>query len=69
VKFTYYGDVDLSGTFDATDVNQLIAGRSHTPGNTGWEFCDLDYDGVTSTAQDQTLYQAGKNAYKTFGAL
>lgn len=69
VKFTYYGDVDLSGTFDATDVNQLIAGRSHTPGNTGWEFGDFDYDGVTSSSVDQNLFFAGRSAYQKYGVM
>jgi len=69
VKFTYYGDVNCDGIFDSQDVNQLIGGRSHTPGNTGWENCDLDYDGVTSTSTDQNLFFTGRSAYQKFGAL
>src|SRR6185437_10054882 len=60
VKFTYYGDVNNDGIFDSQDVNQLIIGRSHIAGNTGWENCDLDYDGVTSTSTDQNLFFTGR---------
>jgi len=69
IKFTYYGDVNCDGIFDSQDVNQLIGGRSHTPGNTGWENCDLDYDGLTSTSTDQNLFFTGRSAYQTFGTL
>ena len=69
IKFTYYGDVNCDGIFDSQDVNQLIGGRSHIAGATGWENCDLDYDGVTSTSTDQNLFFTGRSAYQTFGAL
>jgi len=69
IKFTYYGDVNCDGIFDSQDVNQLISGRSHIAGNTGWENCDLDYDGLTSTSTDQNLFFTGRSAYQTFGRL
>jgi hypothetical protein len=50
-------------------VNQLIGGRSHIAGATGWENCDLDFDGLTSTSTDQNLYFTGRSAYQSFGAL
>jgi hypothetical protein len=69
IKFTYYGDVNCDGIFDSQDVNQLIIGRGHNPANTGWENCDLDYDGVTSTSTDQNFFFTGRSAYQSFGAL
>ena len=67
IKFTYYGDADLSGTMDGTDLSQYFAGRSHQ--GTGWDFADFDYDGTPATSTDLTLYLAGVNGYKQFGAL
>jgi len=53
VGYTYYGDVDLNRSFDSTDVNQLIAGRS-VPGG-GWEYGDFNYDGYTDDT-DTTIF-------------
>jgi len=69
IKFTYYGDANLDGVVDTFDTNQVITGRDHDPGNTGWYWADFDYDAVTSTSTDQNLFFTGRSAYDTYGAL
>lgn len=54
-QYTLNGDADLSGTFDATDVNQYIQGREGM--GTGWMFGDSNYDGATDT-NDLAMLQA-----------
>jgi hypothetical protein len=44
VKYTYYGDADLSGKVDGTDYS-LIDHGYHSPGATGWLNGDFNYDG------------------------
>jgi hypothetical protein len=44
VKYTYYGDADLSGTVDGADYQQIDAGFGL--GLTGWMNGDFNYDGV-----------------------
>jgi len=67
VKFTYYGDSDLSGTVDATDFGLFAAGKSNA--GTGWAFGNYDYNGTTADATDFGLFAAGNSGYKQFGAL
>jgi hypothetical protein len=44
VKYTYYGDADLSGKVDGTDYS-LIDHGFNTPGASGWINGDFNYDG------------------------
>ena len=67
VKFTYYGDSDLSGTVDATDFGQFAAGKSG--GGTGWAFGNYDYNATTADGADFGIFAAGLSGYKQFGAL
>ena len=48
VRYTYYGDADLSGTVTAGDYTRLDVGRFL--GLTGWANGDLNYDGVVDAA-------------------
>jgi hypothetical protein len=45
VRYTYYGDCDLSGTVDDTDLSQFLTG--YYGGGTGWLYGDFNYDGMT----------------------
>jgi hypothetical protein len=48
VKFTYYGDVNLSGTVDSADFNAFVAGYGQT--STGvWATGDFNYDNKVNT--------------------
>lgn len=44
VKYTYLGDTDLSGSVDAADLARALQGLNG--GGTGWNFGDVNYDGV-----------------------
>ncbi|WP_428937803.1 beta strand repeat-containing protein [Fontivita pretiosa] len=57
VKFTYFGDADLSGSIDATDYSLIDNGYVNTL--TGWINGDFDYSGVI----DATDYALIDNAY------
>ncbi|WP_428938044.1 autotransporter-associated beta strand repeat-containing protein [Fontivita pretiosa] len=57
VKFTYFGDADLSGTIDATDYSLIDNGYVNSL--TGWINGDFDYSGVI----DATDYALIDNAY------
>jgi hypothetical protein len=48
VKYTYYGDADLSGTVDSNDFNALVAGYGTTAG-ANWVQGDFNYDGKVNT--------------------
>lgn len=48
IKYTYYGDADLSGTVTSTDFNALLAGYGKTTGAI-WAEGDFDYDGKVNT--------------------
>jgi|GEM_PF-2123750 len=61
IKYTYYGDADLSGTVDSTDFSALAAGYGVTSGAI-WVQGDFNYDGKVNT-QDFN-YLAGN-----FGAV
>jgi fibronectin-binding autotransporter adhesin len=62
VKFTYYGDADLSGTVDGSDYSRIDNGN--LLGLTGWGNGDFNYDGVIN-GSDYTLID---NAFNTQGA-
>ncbi len=53
VKYTYLGDTDLSGSVDATDLANTLAGMSG--GLTGWVNGDFNYDGVVNGADVSLL--------------
>lgn len=67
VKFTYYGDSDLSGSVTAVDFGQFASGK--TGGGTGWAFGNYDYNATTADAADFGLFATGLAGYKQFGAL
>jgi hypothetical protein len=48
IKYTYYGDADLSGTVTSTDFNALVAGYGKTTGAI-WSEGDFDYDGKVNS--------------------
>jgi hypothetical protein len=48
VKYTYYGDADLSGHVDGTDYSMIDVGFNSQTGDTpltGWQNGDFNYDG------------------------
>jgi hypothetical protein len=57
VKFTYFGDADLSGAIDATDYSLIDNG--YVNGLSGWINGDFDYSGVI----DATDYALIDNAF------
>ncbi|HWP41416.1 MAG TPA: hypothetical protein VNL70_10860, partial [Tepidisphaeraceae bacterium] len=57
VKFTYFGDADLSGSIDATDYSLIDNGYVNSL--SGWLNGDFDYSG----AIDATDYALIDNAY------
>jgi alpha-tubulin suppressor-like RCC1 family protein len=62
VKYTYYGDADLSGSIDGSDYSRIDNGfLQHL---TGWNNGDFNYDGVVN-GSDYTLID---NAFNTQGA-
>ena len=52
VKYTWFGDLNLSGTVDNTDFQMMGDGQA------GWAGGDLNYDG-TVNADDWALFQLG----------
>ncbi len=61
VKYTYYGDADVSGGVDASDYSRIDSGfLTHA---TGWFNGDFNYDGVIN-GSDYTLID---NAFNTQG--
>jgi hypothetical protein len=62
IKYTYYGDADLSGAVDGSDYSRIDNG--YLLGLTGWQNGDFNYDGVIN-GTDYTLID---NSYNTQGA-
>jgi hypothetical protein len=62
VKFTYFGDADLSGVVDGTDYSRIDNGYLNNL--TGWFNGDFNYDGVIN-GSDYTLID---NSFNTQGA-
>jgi autotransporter-associated beta strand protein len=62
VKYTYYGDSDLSGSVDGGDYSRIDNGYLNNL--TGWFNGDFNYDGVID-GSDYTLID---NSYNTQGA-
>jgi hypothetical protein len=63
VKYTYYGDADLSGKVDGTDYS-LIDHGFNTPGASGWINGDFNYDGKI----DGSDYSLIDNAFNLQGS-
>jgi hypothetical protein len=61
IKYTYYGDTNLSGGVDATDYSRIDSGFLLQ--QTGWANGDFNYDGVVN-GSDYTLMD---NAFNTQG--
>ena len=61
IKYTYYGDSDLSGVVDGSDYSRTDSGLLQ--GATGWLNGDFNYDGVIN-GSDYTLLD---NAFNTQG--
>ena len=64
VKFTFAGDVDLSGTINAADYLLIDNGYNSGGTKTGWRNGDFNYDGVIN-GDDYTLID---NAFNTQGS-
>jgi predicted outer membrane repeat protein len=63
VKYTYYGDADLSGKVDGTDYSLIDHGfNAHS---TGWQNGDFNYDGKI----DGSDYSLIDNAFNMQGSL
>jgi hypothetical protein len=59
VKYTYFGDTDLSGAVTLDDFSMFLNGyQSQTPAKNTWAFGDLDYDGAV-TLDDFTAFLLG----------
>ncbi len=60
IKYTYYGDADLSGSVDtSTDFDLYITGLTSGGSLGGWLFGDFDYSGTVDSATDFDLYITG----------
>jgi hypothetical protein len=57
VKYTYYGDADLSGFVNGDDESLALFGLRHG-GAPHWEFGDFDYSGHVN-GDDYSLFLAG----------
>jgi hypothetical protein len=64
VKYTYYGDANLSGSVDSADYTLIDAGYLSNGSLSGWYNGDFNYDGVIN-GSDYTLID---NAFNTQGA-
>jgi hypothetical protein len=63
IKYTYFGDADLSGTVTAADY--LLIDNGFNNGGVGWHNGDFNYDGVIN-GDDYTLID---NAYNSQGSV
>jgi fibronectin-binding autotransporter adhesin len=61
IKYTYYGDTNLSGTVDGSDYSRIDSG--YLSKATGWYNGDFNYDGVVN-GSDYTL---ADNAFNSQG--
>jgi autotransporter-associated beta strand protein len=68
IKYTYYGDTDLSGVVDGTDYSRIdtayLADVANPGTDTGWYNGDFNYDGVIN-GSDYTLID---NAFNMQGS-
>jgi autotransporter-associated beta strand protein len=63
IKYTYYGDADLTGHVDSADYARIDAGYLSSGSLTGWSNGDFNYDGVIN-GSDYTLID---NAFNSQG--
>jgi predicted outer membrane repeat protein len=63
VKYTYYGDADLSGKVDGTDYSLIDVGYNSHGVKTGWQNGDFNYDGKI----DGSDYSLIDNAFNMQG--
>jgi len=56
VRYTFYGDADLSGTVDF-DNDYILWQTGFLNGLSGWVFGDFNYDGVVDFDNDYILWQ------------
>lgn len=54
VRYTIYGDSDLSGSLDGGDFGMFAAGVSGA--GTGWAYGDYNYDGNTADSTDYSIF-------------
>jgi fibronectin-binding autotransporter adhesin len=64
IKYTYYGDADLSGHVDGTDYSLIDSGFGGA--GTGWQYGDFNYDGVID-GSDYSLIDNTFNQQTTAG--
>jgi hypothetical protein len=69
IKYTYYGDANLSGAVDGSDYSLIdsayVADRTSPTAMTGWFNGDFNYDGFIN-GSDYTLMD---NAFNSQGAI
>src|SRR4030095_7509676 len=70
VRFTYYGDADLSGDVTLDDFTQFLNGyQTQSPATNNWLHGDFDYSG-TVTLDDFTQFLYGfQNQGAPLGAI
>ena len=56
VRYTFYGDADLSGTVDF-DNDYILWQTGFLNGYTGWVYGDFNHDGVVDFDNDYILWQ------------
>jgi hypothetical protein len=66
VKYTYFGDLNLDGKVDGTDLT--LMGYYGNTTTLGWVAGDLNYDGKVN-ADDYALFQLGLAEYNKNGAI
>ncbi|HEY1684942.1 MAG TPA: dockerin type I domain-containing protein [Tepidisphaeraceae bacterium] len=66
VKYTYFGDLNLDGKVDGTDLT--LMGYYGNTTTLGWVAGDLNYDGKVN-ADDYALFQLGLAQYNKNGAI
>jgi hypothetical protein len=64
IKYTYYGDADLSGKVDGTDYSMIDVGFNSHGVKTGWQNGDFNYDGKI----DGSDYSLIDNAFNLQGS-
>jgi hypothetical protein len=64
IKYTYFGDANLSGNVDGSDYTLIDAGYASHGSKTGWYYGDFNYDGVV----DESDYTLIDNAFNNQGS-
>jgi len=66
VRLAYYGDANLDGQVDDTDLYLWNSGYNHN-GYTGWVYGDFNYDGQVDNTTDLNLWTANYGLSTTAG--